>query len=124
MLEKTTPLTTNELYNEVIKFLDDKKAEDVVTIDLSNKSYIADKLIIATGSSTRQVGAIAEGIYRELKKVGIKSNIEGIPQCDWVIVDIGDIIVHVFRAEVRTFYNLEKMWGAEVSQSSSMGTTI
>lgn len=122
MLEKTDPLTVDELYNEIIKLLDDKKAENVVTIDLTNKSYIADKLVIVTGSSTRQVGAIAEGIYRELKKVGIKSAIEGIPQCDWVIVDIGDIIVHVFRAEVRAFYNLEKMWSADIPQSPSMDT--
>lgn len=118
MLEKATPLTVEEIYNEIIKLLDDKKAENIVTIDLKNKSYIADKLIIATGSSTRQVGAIAEGLYRELKSIKVKSVIEGIPQCDWVIVDVGDIIVHVFRPEVRAFYNLEKMWGAEIPQSS------
>lgn len=118
MLEKATPLTVEEIYNEIIKLLDDKKAENIVTIDLKNKSYIADKLIIVTGSSTRQVSAIAEGLYRELKAKKIKSMIEGIPQCDWVIVDVGDIIVHVFRAEVRAFYNLEKMWGAEMPQSS------
>lgn len=118
MLEKTTPLTMEEMYSEIMKLLDDKKAENIVTIDLKNKSYIADKLIIVTGSSTRQVGAIAEGLYRELKAMKIKSVIEGMPQCDWVIVDVGDIIVHVFRAEVRAFYNLEKMWGAEMPQSS------
>lgn len=120
MLAKTNSQTVDNLYNEIIKLLDDKKAENVITIDLTNKSYIADKLVIVTGTSTRQVGAIAEGLYRELKKVGVKSSIEGIPQCDWVIVDIGDIIVHVFRAEVRAFYNLEKMWGAEIPHSQSM----
>ncbi|WP_032112094.1 ribosome silencing factor [Candidatus Paracaedibacter symbiosus] len=119
MLEKTTPLDVDAIYEEIIKLLDEKKAENIVTIDLRNKSSIADKLIIASGTSTRQVGAIAEGIHRELKKLGVKSSIEGIPQCDWVLVDAGDIIVHVFRPEVRAFYNLEKMWGAEIPQSQA-----
>lgn len=116
MLEKNAVWDVDAIYDEIIKLLDDKKAENIVTIDLKDKSSIADKLIIVSGSSTRQVGAIAEGIYRELKKIGVKSSIEGIPQCDWVLVDAGDIIVHVFRPEVRAFYNLEKMWGAEITQ--------
>lgn len=118
MLEKSTVWDVDAIYNEIIKLLDDKKAENIVTIDLKNKSSIADKLIIVSGASTRQVGAIAEGLYRELKKIGVKSSIEGIPQCDWVLVDAGDIIVHVFRPEVRAFYNLEKMWGVEIPQPS------
>ncbi|AIK95717.1 ribosome silencing factor [Candidatus Odyssella acanthamoebae] len=103
-----------DLKEFALKILDDKKAEQVVTIDLKGKSSIADYLLIATGNSGRQVGALAENLHREFKGIGIQSRVEGIPQCDWVIVDAGDIIVHVFRPEVRSFYNLEKMWGVEV----------
>lgn len=105
-------------YIQVIKILSDKKAENVVTIDLRDKSSIADKLIIASGNSSRQVNAIAEELHRELKKLGIKASIEGVPQCDWVLVDAFDFIVHIFRPEVRTFYNLEKMWGADFNRAS------
>jgi ribosome-associated protein len=100
------------------KFLDEKKAENLVTIDLQNKSSIADYLVIASGNSSRQVGSMAETLYRELKKLGLKPQIEGMPQCDWVLIDAGDIVVHLFRPEVRAFYNLEKMWGVEVPKSS------
>lgn len=105
--------TSAELKEFALKILDEKKAEHIVTIELKGKSSIADYLLIASGNSGRQVGALAENLHREFKGIGIKSRVEGIPQCDWVIVDAGDIVVHLFRPEVRSFYNLEKMWGVE-----------
>lgn len=104
----------NQLRDLIVKLLDDKKAEHIVTIDLNDKSSIADYLIIASGTSSRQVGAMADALYRELKNQGIKPHMEGMPQCDWVLIDAGDIIVHLFRPEVRAFYNLEKMWGVDL----------
>lgn len=97
------------------KSLDDDKAEDVVVIDLAGKSTIADHMVIANGRSHRHVGAIAGHLSRRLKEVGLGApKMEGMPACDWVLIDIGDVIVHLFRPEVRDFYNLEKMWSAEL----------
>ena len=101
------------------RFLDSKKAQDIVSIDLQGKSSIADYLIIVSGTSQRQVGSMAELLREELKKHGVKNiHIEGLPQCDWVLLDAGDVIVHFFRPEVRVFYNLEKMWGLEIPEST------
>lgn len=92
--------------------LEDMKAEDLVEIDLAGKTSIADAMIVATGRSDRHVGAIADRIIKDLKDNGYgTARVEGLPTCDWVLIDTGDIIVHVFRPEVRSFYNLEKMWG-------------
>ncbi len=92
-------------------FLTLKKAQDIVSINLLEKSSYADFLVIATGTSQRHVGSLAEILREELKKKGFKNiHIEGAPQCDWVLVDAGDVVVHIFRPEVRTVYNLEKMW--------------
>ena len=94
--------------------LDDMKAEDVVAIDLVGKTSIADTMLIATGRSQRHVGSIAEKVVQALKEGGHgRVRVEGMPACDWVLIDAGDVIVHVFRPEVRGFYNLEKMWGAD-----------
>jgi ribosome-associated protein len=94
--------------------LDEAKAEEVVAIDIKGKSSIGDYMVIASGRSDRHVGSIAEQLQRKLKDAGYgRARIEGQPQCDWVLIDAGDIIVHVFRPEVREFYNLEKMWSAE-----------
>ena len=102
------------LVEEIVRWLDDAKAEAIVTIDLAGKSSIGDFMVVATGRSDRHVGAIAEQIGRKLKDQGLgRVRIEGRPQCDWVLIDAGDIIVHVFRPEVREFYNLEKMWSAD-----------
>jgi ribosome-associated protein len=102
------------LLAHVLNWLDEAKAENVVTIDIKNKSSLGDYMVIASGRSDRHVGAVAEQIQRKLKEEGHgKARIEGQAHCDWVIVDIGDIIVHVFRPEVREFYNLEKMWSGE-----------
>lgn len=98
------------------EFLDAKKAQDRVTIDLQGKSSLADYLVIVSGTSQRQVGSMAQLLKEELKKKGLKNvNIEGLPQCDWVLVDTGDVIVHIFRPEIRAFYNLEKMWSMDIS---------
>lgn len=101
------------LVAQVQAWLDDAKAENVVTINIRGKSSIGDYMLIASGRSDRHVGAIADQLQRKLKDEGYASRIEGQPQCDWVLIDVGDIIVHVFRPEVREFYNLEKMWSAE-----------
>ena len=82
-----------------------------MTITLDDKSAIADTMVVATGRSTRHVGAIADQLVEKLKEAGRRDlKIEGMPQCDWVLVDAGDVVVHIFRPEVRSFYNLEKLW--------------
>jgi ribosome-associated protein len=97
----------------VLAQLDDAKAEQVVTIGLDDKSAIADTMVVASGRSARHVGAIADQIVEKLKEAGFRDlRIEGMPQCDWVLVDAGDVVVHIFRPEVRSFYNLEKLWSA------------
>ena len=102
------------LLKEVLRSLDDSKAEEIVTIDLAGKTSIADYMIIATGRSGVHAAAIANHLIIALKEAGVEApRVEGVPQCDWVLVDAGDIIVHVFRPEVRQFYNLEKMWSGD-----------
>ncbi len=99
---------------DVLQVLDDAKAEAVVTIDLKGKSAIGDHMVIASGRSQRHVGAIADQVIRRLKDKGCgRARVEGMPHCDWVLIDTGDIVLHIFRPEVRAFYNLEKMWSAE-----------
>ena len=106
--------SSEALLNAITAWLDDAKAENIVTIPLKGKSSIGDYMVVASGRSDRHVGAIAEQIQRQLKDAGHgRVHIEGQPQCDWVLIDTGDIIVHVFRPEVRDFYNLEKMWSAD-----------
>jgi ribosome-associated protein len=95
----------------ILSRLDDMKAEETVTIDLRGKSAYSDYMVISTGRSNRHVGSIAENVAKGLKEAGLKNiHIEGLPNCDWVLIDSGDVIVHVFRPEVREFYNLERMW--------------
>lgn len=99
------------LLDLVLNSLQDDKAEDIITIDLAGKSTIADFMVVASGRSTRQVNAIADKLSRRLKEVfGITPRHEGKAAGDWVLIDAGDVIVHVFRPEVREFYQLEKMW--------------
>ncbi|MGL4727207.1 MAG: ribosome silencing factor [Bosea sp. (in: a-proteobacteria)] len=112
----TTPATLPEsrALERVTAALDDMKAEEIVTIDLAGKTSLADTMIIANGRSNRHVGSIAERVVEFIKAAGMAApRVEGFPHCDWVLVDAGDVIVHVFRPEVRQFYNLEKMWGAD-----------
>lgn len=102
------------LLKQIVFWLDEAKAEDIVTIDLAGKSSIGDFMVVATGGSDRHVSAIAEQLARKLKESGSASvRTEGRQTSDWVLVDTGDIIIHIFRQEVREFYNLEKMWSAE-----------
>jgi ribosome-associated protein len=94
--------------------LDDLKADEVNVIDLMGKTSIADFMIIATGRSTTQVGALADRVVKAVKEAGGGTPaVEGVPANDWVLIDAGDLIVHIFRPEVRQFYNLEKMWGVD-----------
>lgn len=98
----------------VMARLDDDKAEDVVVIDLQGKSPIADTIIVASGRSQRHVAALADHILRALKDGGFgKAQVEGLPQADWVLIDAGDVIVHIFRPEVRSFYQIEKIWSVD-----------
>lgn len=105
------PAGTQALEELVLNALEDDKAEDVVSIDLTGKSSVTDVMVIATGRSNRHVGAIADHLLRKLKDAGYgKVRVEGLKTCDWVLIDAGDVVVHLFRPEVRSFYDLEKMW--------------
>src|ERR1700716_2691062 len=107
--------------NLTLPRLDDMKAEETVTIDLRGKSAFSDYMVVTSGRANRHVGAIAENVTKGLKETGIKSiHVEGLPNCDWVLIDSGDVIVHVFRPEVREFYNLERLW----TQSPTAAKTL
>lgn len=94
--------------------LDGAKAEDVAVIDLEGKTSIGDYMVVASGRSQRHVGAVADHLIKALKDAGYgRARVEGLPQGDWVLIDAGEVIVHLFRPEVREFYNLEKMWSAD-----------
>ena len=117
--EATIPASTDEsrqasLEDLILSRLDDDKAEDIVLIDLKGKSPMADSMIVASGRSHRHVGALADHVLRALKDAGFgRARVEGLPHCDWVLIDAGDLVVHLFRPEVRTFYNIEKIWSVE-----------
>ena len=101
------------MLDRVTIWLDDAKAEKIVSIDLNGKSSLGDFMVIATGRSDRHVGAIADQLRKNLKEAGVAGvRVEGLETCDWVLIDAVDILIHVFRGEVRDFYNLEKMWSA------------
>jgi ribosome-associated protein len=99
-----------EILQMVLAQLDDMKAEDIVTIDLHGKTSIGDYMVVSSGHSNRHVGSIADRVIEDLSRAGIKTRVEGMSNADWVLIDAGDVIVHVFRPEIRTFYGLEKMW--------------
>ena len=108
------PVGSTPIEQAVLAKLDEDKAQDIVLIDLRGKSAMADAMIIASGRSHRHVGAIADHLLRTLKDLGLgKARVEGLPHCDWVLIDAGDVIVHLFRPEVRAFYNIEKIWSVE-----------
>jgi ribosome-associated protein len=98
----------------ILKRLDDDQAQDVVVIDLKDKSPLADAIVVVSGRSQRHVASMADHLLRSLKEGGFgKAQVEGLPQADWVLIDASDVIVHLFRPEVRAFYNLEKIWSVE-----------
>lgn len=105
--------------------LDDDKAIDLVVINLERKSAFADFMIIATGTSQRQVGAMAEHLLKKLKAAGVgTAHVEGTKHGDWVLIDAGDVVVHLFRSEIRALYNLEKLWGREHPASEQAAELI
>ncbi len=116
--------SSKHLLQVVQSSLEDDKAEDLVVIELADKSSIADYMVIASGRSQRQVSAMADHLSRALKSAGVTgTKVEGAERCDWVLIDGGDVIVHLFRPEVRAFYNLEKMWGVDLPETvASAGT--
>jgi ribosome-associated protein len=113
-----SPPVAKQLVGLIEKSLDDDKAEDIVVIDLHGKSSFADFMVVASGRSARQVGAMAEHLAVKLKQQGIgRVGVEGAQVGDWVLIDGGDVVVHLFRPEVRRFYNLEKMWGIAMPEA-------
>jgi len=119
------PLNAAELHELVINSLEDDKAEDIINIDLAGKTSIADSMVIASGRSARQVSAIADHLYRKLKHATADGcKLEGMEKADWVLIDAGNIIIHIFRPEVRSFYNLEKMWAADFTPEKMLGSSI
>ncbi len=108
--------------NTILTSLDDAKAEAIVSIDIQGKSSIADHMVIASGRSNRHVAAVSDQVITAVKEAGLGNpKIEGLEGADWVLLDCGDVIVHIFRPEVREFYNLEKMWTAPDMGEKSMG---
>ena len=104
-------VSAQDTLNIVLARLDDMKAEDTVSIDLTGKSSIGDYMVVTSGRSQRHVASIADHVIKDLEQSGAgRVSVEGMSQGDWVLIDAGDVIVHVFRPEVRAFYNLEKMW--------------
>ncbi|MNS65446.1 Ribosomal silencing factor RsfS [compost metagenome] len=112
--DQALPVGQSDLERAIIAKLDDDKALDMVLIDLRGKSPMSDAMIVASGRSNRHVGALADHLLRLFKEMGLgKVKVEGLPHCDWVLLDAGDVIVHLFRPEVRTFYNIEKIWAVD-----------
>ncbi len=111
---KRAPAAPASLSRIIIDALEDAKADNIVSIDLADKTSLGDTMIVASGRSQRHVGAIADKLIEKLKEEGVRdTRVEGMPLCDWVLVDAGAVIVHIFRPEVREFYNLEKMWASD-----------
>jgi ribosome-associated protein len=109
-----TARTAEVLLQIIVEGLEDAKAEDIVSIDLSGRTTLADRMIVASGRSSVHVGAIADRVVKACRDAGYPSpKVEGMPLCDWVLLDAQNAIVHIFRPDVRRFYNLEKMWSAD-----------
>ena len=116
------PVGQTDLERAIIAKLDDDKAQDMVLIDLRGKSPMSDAMIVASGRSNRHVGALADHLLRMLKEMGLgKVKVEGLPHCDWVLLDAGDVIIHLFRPEVRSFYNIEKIWAIDSAHRGGAG---
>ena len=114
-------MQTSDIKKNIEKILDNNKAQSIISIDLKNKSYIADYMIIASGTSSRHLQSLSEILVNELKVLGINDcRIEGKDSSDWKLVDAHDVIVHIFHPEKREFYNLEKMWSEEIPKEKAM----
>ncbi|APG63083.1 ribosome silencing factor [Sphingorhabdus lutea] len=105
-----TVISPDELHALIMTSLDEDKGEEIVSIPLAGKTSIADYMVVASGRSSRQVASMAQKMVERIKKAGRSAKVEGLTNADWVLVDAEDVIVHIFRPEVRTFYNLERMW--------------
>jgi ribosome-associated protein len=115
MADTTNP---SDLHDLVLAQLDDDQAMEVVSIPLEGKSSVADFMVIASGRSTRQVASMAQKLAEKVKQAGFgPARVEGLPAADWVLIDAGDVVVHLFRPEVRSFYNLERMWSFESGEA-------
>jgi len=109
---------SKSLASHVLGILDENSAQDTIMIDIHGKSSVADFMIVTSGRSNRHVGALADYVIKSLKGLGHKSlGVEGMEACDWVLIDGGDVILHIFRPEVRAFYNLEKIWAVPLPDS-------
>ena len=114
---KTAANAVEDVLETVMNCLDDSKAEEITKIDIKDKSALADYMVVASGRSNRHVSAIADQLLREIKTLKqVSPKVEGLQSADWVLIDLGDIIVHLFRPEVREFYALEKMWQMPASE--------
>jgi ribosome-associated protein len=112
-------LEPSVLKDMILASLDEDQAEDVICIDLAGKSSLADAIIVASGRSHRHVAAIADHIVRKLKDAGVgRARVEGLPNADWVLIDAGDVVAHVFRPEVRAFYAIERIWTGETRHAA------
>lgn len=108
---------SRSLSDHILAVLDEHSAQDTIEIDIRGKSSVADYMIVSSGRSNRHVGALADYAMRSLKERGLKDiGVEGLEGCDWVLIDAGDVIVHLFRPEVRVFYNLEKIWSVPLPE--------
>ena len=116
---KKTPFVPAKLLKIVKVLLEKDKAQETIVIDLNGKTALTDYIVIASGSSHRHVGAMADHLRLKIKECGINNvSVEGKSKCDWVLIDAGDVIIHLFRPKVREFYNIEKMWGVPVFEKS------
>ena len=117
-------LSVDDVHSLTIDSLENSKAENIQSINITKKSSIGDYMIIASGRSHRHVGSIADFLMRDLKTAGVRTpRVEGKQNGDWVLIDIGDIIVHIFRPEVREFYNLEKMWMLPITPEAELAAS-
>jgi len=115
---RAEPSVLERLQAVIVSSLEDDKAEDVVTLDLAGKAMFCDRMVIATGLADRQIAAMAEHLTEKLHKAGLQRvQVEGTTGADWVLIDAGDIIVHLFKPEARSSYALEKMWGADLDET-------
>lgn len=119
--EPPQALAAEDILNIAVSALDDNKAEEITSINLAGKTSIADYMVIASGRSQRQVAALADYVIKGLKAEGHRDLlVQGLEQADWVLIDAGDVVIHIFRPEVRSFYNLDKMWGTALEENETL----